>query len=513
MNLPSRRDFLACAGTSIAGITLGGCLFDAPAHKIPSELEQVITHYKDNPAKRKAAEFLIPEAKRRVSQYFDDNGKEDEQHLMRPHEVVDVDALKAGDLIANIDAAFRVRERFPWAKDLDDNTFTHYILPYRNGTNPLDQFPKAQTHWRTLLTTKDGWNRLQELYGVKTSWNELQIALENFTAAYQNTRSNDEKRAVIEHIVKYLNTDLWASKEGICYKPSKAQEKTMEQILQGKSGRCSDLTHFGRMALIAYGIPATTLRIPAWAKNDDNHQVLGVKLGDDWFAVDGTCPSPAKGSAYGYRFNGAVPKVYAEEFGNWDAASKLVKDNRAEHPWHIGFYLGTRSCIDVTKKFTKTADVIVDGLKPNAVTYLSVLNNFGAENLAAVTVEKAGKDGKAAFKDMGCATGILYFSGKDAFLAKDDQTVERLTGNGANKRYELFDLRENSRNQLCRWNNGKFEKTDFLVVTGSGKGIPVELEQNGVYAFEVSFHDSAATRKTSWDRPFVPRKDGTIERY
>ena len=511
MNQISRREFLKLGAAGAAGAVISGCRGVAKTRDYSArEIEELLRHYEHQPEKLAAARFLAGETRRRVAQLFPPGTPEQAQHRALTQEVLDVDAVTAVELSDNIEYASLARQQFPWAQELDARTFTQYVLPYRNGTMPVLQFAKPHIHWRELMLTRTGWKELQHHYGVKTSWNEKQETLDGLANAYKAANKPEGKRAALTQAIRYLNTDLWAAKEGIEYKRSNAQEKTMEQILEDKGGRCSDLTHFGLMVLRAHGIPATTVRIPAWAKFDDNHQVLGVKHDNDWLLFDGLRPVPETNASYWYQMDGAVPKVYVEEFGTWDQASKLVAENRKEHPWHIGFYLGTRSCLDLTRRFTKTIDIPVSGLEPNKRAYVSVLNNFCSDGLAAVAVENADSQGRAVFKDMGCRNDILYFTGKDAVLARDNGTSEVLRGSGMLGHYTL-DVAPSARNELCKWAHGRFGNPELAISTGSGKGVPLELEPNTVYAFRITT-DSDSGPVAFWDRPFVPRKDRTVEK-
>ncbi|WP_455497766.1 hypothetical protein [Coprobacter sp.] len=57
----------------------------------------------------------------------------------------DADIVSPGFLIRHIDKAFEQRARFPWLRDIDDETFFEYLLPYRFLNEPLD-------YWRDSLT-------------------------------------------------------------------------------------------------------------------------------------------------------------------------------------------------------------------------------------------------------------------------------------------------------------------------------------------------------------------------
>ena len=57
----------------------------------------------------------------------------------------DADAVSPAFLIRHIDRAFEQRTKFPWLRDIDDETFFEYLLPYRFLNEPLD-------YWRDSLT-------------------------------------------------------------------------------------------------------------------------------------------------------------------------------------------------------------------------------------------------------------------------------------------------------------------------------------------------------------------------
>ena len=57
----------------------------------------------------------------------------------------DADAVSPDFLIRHIDRAFEQRAKFPWLRDIDDETFFEYLLSYRFLNEPLD-------YWRDSLT-------------------------------------------------------------------------------------------------------------------------------------------------------------------------------------------------------------------------------------------------------------------------------------------------------------------------------------------------------------------------
>ncbi|MBI4146607.1 transglutaminase domain-containing protein [Candidatus Woesearchaeota archaeon] len=439
-----------------------------------------------------AAQFLLQEAEHRVAQLFPSEIREDQQHRFRPTEIPDTSRLTTRDLEQNITHAFNALQRFPWTQELDDNTFNRFVLPYRNGTNLYEQFPGI--HWRTAFSTEHGWNTLRQNYGIQTTWQELTTTLDTFAQRYRT----GNKQEVMEELIRYVNTTLWAEKEGIAYKRSNAQEKTLENILKNKGGRCTDLTHLAVMSLRAFGVPATVARVPAWGTYDDNHAVVAVRHNNRWITFDAIRP-PSEGTSYWYTFNGTpAPKIYIEEFGNWPFAS--TRDTRREQPWHTGLYLGTRSCADRTGEFIPTTTITVNGLTPGSTTHIGVANNFCSNGIAYVMPTTVRQDGTATFQDMG--RNILYFTARDAILACNDGTTETLAG-GTTRETDLSDqVPPGKTYELCRWSNGTFTRVRTITVRNARE----ELATNTAY----TLRDVASE---TMSRPFILRPDGTRETH
>ena len=147
------------------------------------ELEAVIRHFKNEPMKQQAAQFLIRNMLHRyptskaITEY--------RETLMQSNQTLDSDSLwnelktRSGTsdltyiydaavlssdyLIGNIDQAFEAWESAPWFEQVDFETFCQYILPYR----VTDEAP---TEWRNMLREKylpllDGITDPVEAYG------------------------------------------------------------------------------------------------------------------------------------------------------------------------------------------------------------------------------------------------------------------------------------------------------------------------------------------------------------
>lgn len=129
-----------------------------------AELEKVLIHYKNDSLKQEAAKFLI----RNMPACFSyqqggdmDSVKyaltlTDSHHYLEPNiiqkwniyyypglpKIYDAKIITSEYLIDNIDRAFKQWQKRPWGKYLSFEDFCEYILPYRVGNEPLENWRK-----------------------------------------------------------------------------------------------------------------------------------------------------------------------------------------------------------------------------------------------------------------------------------------------------------------------------------------------------------------------------------
>ena len=128
------------------------------------ELEQVLKHYANDSLKLEAAKFLI---RNMPAHFFYQQGREmdsikhvltftDSHHYLDPKHIQkwgnysyvdlpkihDVQIITAEYLIENIDLAFEQWHKRPWGKYLSFHDFCEYLLPYRVGNEPLENWRK-----------------------------------------------------------------------------------------------------------------------------------------------------------------------------------------------------------------------------------------------------------------------------------------------------------------------------------------------------------------------------------
>lgn len=138
-----------------------------------SELQKVLQHYHNNPLKEKAARYLIAN----MPFYYSYKGSELDsikkikvlimntdtlpQQAMAAWENIDYSTLpkiydaqiiSSSYLIRNIDHAFKKWEGCSWNKNLSFEDFCEFLLPYRIGDEPLEEWrEKYEKKYKAVL--------------------------------------------------------------------------------------------------------------------------------------------------------------------------------------------------------------------------------------------------------------------------------------------------------------------------------------------------------------------------
>lgn len=162
-----------------------------------SEIERVLSHYKNDTYKYKAAIFLIVNSVYHYSLIGSDVdsikkalSKADEYGVIDSVDqnkwkdfnfknltcVPDIKVLKADYLIKNIDLAFKVWKEKKWNRNLSFDDFCNYILPYRISDEVLD-------NWREIYHHKFN-NILDSLYNGDDALEAATILLKYLKSNY-----------------------------------------------------------------------------------------------------------------------------------------------------------------------------------------------------------------------------------------------------------------------------------------------------------------------------------------
>lgn len=255
----------------ILGFTLSlllSCTERAEMKKYRQLREKVLTHYKaeNNPLKEKAARFLLDNIKDQyaingerykafsdtIKKYFANKDTLQEKLVSVKKEkytnsiVVDINVLTAEYLIDNIDRAFASLEKAGWKNEVSFNDFCEYILPYRSGNEPLENWREKILQDSIFRLTGD---TVFHFKNVKTAANY-------FTNKHSSIKkdfliSTGEATAEIPDL-QYSVLDLLST------------------------GTCTNLSQLSIFACRSVAIPVAIDFTPHWANRSKGH---------DWVAI------------------------------------------------------------------------------------------------------------------------------------------------------------------------------------------------------------------------------------
>ena len=348
------------------------------AGKNRPELEKVLKHYSYPPAdslKLKAAEFLIINMPGKYSEYYDVPWNDvatvylrwtsvaDRQRVLNTYKFGekvrqnDVEHISANFLIDNIDLAFEAWRNRPWGKHVSFDAFCEEILPYRVGTEQLED-------WRRKALA---------------SFSDIDARLND-----PATTAVDACCMINELLPKFrMDKDF----------PS----MNFSQALASTRGPCKEMATLATFALRAHGVPVTLETTPLWVGLPNGHAWNTVRdsLGNH-ITFMGTDTNPykphqgvtyPKAKAYRHTFashkkiltaNEHIPPLLKEHAN--------MKDVTAEHNYmdtvtvHLKYHAGT----------------------PTGYVYLAIDNNGDWRPVAWTKVE----GDSARFLSIG--KGIIY---------------------------------------------------------------------------------------------------------
>jgi len=352
-----------------------------------AELERAIAESQGD--ERKAAAWLVARAP-----YRGTVGEVEATLTKQP----DAETLSASLLRSHVSKAFEAWKRWPWAREVDSDTFLRFVLPYRMTTEACED-------WRAYFLSQA----------------DLVAAVERFSEEYAAAQ---DKPPVFRRLVHFLNTEWLASR--MKYAPRGMPDLPPSVAIDQKTGRCTDLTN----ALVAlcrtFGIAATGVRTIWWPRGDSNHYWTAIydPSAKTWYDVDGGAGGPCVDAYFHIQHGGPHAKVYkvvpGEERG---AVARAVEPREGESiPPLLDWYLRCLPMVDVTRDYTRVADVTKAGLVAGRLYGLAVFNNGGLQEVCA---GRAGPTGEVTFRDVG-AENVLYFV--TSFQWKEDRLIQDLAG-------------------------------------------------------------------------------------
>ncbi|WP_160716387.1 hypothetical protein [Chitinophaga solisilvae] len=468
----------ACSTKTNAPVQLQPALTKAGANR--TEIQAVIDHYSSNPAdslKLRAALFLISGMPGRgyekyaladsglnnveinLFQYkFKDSIRKMKEHLekLRGKEIIfenkgfreDIQHISAQQLIENIDCAFSVKEQ-PWAKHLSFAQFCEYILPYRMGEEPLQ-------NWRKRFYTQTAW--------ITDSCMDKSVLA---TSAFIN---DSIKRG---YSYKHL---------GLFYYPGNLN---LQQLNDLTGGRCQDLNMIACYWFRAAGLPVASEFTPFWANsNFGGHLWLSILDKDGRFVpITAGYDNPRRDTL---PFENKLAKAYRIMYSV--QANSLAAATRGKET--IPPHLANEHLADITDEYIPATNITIRLQHTDTgshYAYLGVLNGeswqivgWGKINASrdSATFLKAGQN--VIYIPMVIVNNNYEIAG-DPFLLNNKGETEWLIPSG--KKTELvFNEVDGSRwlnmdrkYHLIYWNKGKWED---LEGTQTIVGDPQVLKKN-----------------------------------
>lgn len=403
------------------------------------ELEKVLEHYAKDSLKLKAAQFLISNMPGQVghdsaliqqlqpvydkhvaiSETYDWKrpvGWQKEINKLWERETIDisrypmkqdVNTVKAGWLIKEIDLAFKTWQENDYTKDAPFDDFCRYILPYRF----CDKFILDSNR-------QELYNRHHGLFNDKTK---------NFRTI------TDSLHFLYSSISHSAGT---AASMPIC---------TISAYEQLKRGVCEDQTRFNAHLMSALGMAVVTDFVPGWGNRTNGHGWNALIIDGKTYPFepfwdkerwkyDRIYNNETFDLQYG-RFR--LPKVFRHTFEYYlEGPMADEKENRENIP---GLFKNPRKR-DVSSHYFKVSDVIVEltEMKPDNTNYC-YLCVYDAKGMTWTPVQWSKVEGnQALFKDMG--RDIVYLPAfyqdgtvipaASAFILGQNGKCEKIKRNG-----------------------------------------------------------------------------------
>ncbi len=207
--------------------------------------------------------------------------------------------------LGNVQTTFTAIDNAPWGKDIPEDIFLHYVLPYRVNNENLDSF------------------RIKYYDEIKARINSI---------------TNIEEAA--------LEINHWCH-EKVTYQAADIRTSAPMSTILSARGRCGEESTFVVAALRTAGIPARQVYSPRWAHSDDNHAWVEIWSGDNWYYLGACEPQPVFDRGWFTEPARRAMLVHTKAFGSYNGneSTIIVKDN----------YAG----INNLSKYAQTKDVFV----------------------------------------------------------------------------------------------------------------------------------------------------------
>jgi transglutaminase-like putative cysteine protease len=276
----------------------------------------------------------------------------------------DLASMTGDALLDNVRLARQAEQDFPWGKQVDDELFRSFVLPYRVSQEPFVQ----------------GW-RDQFLY-------ELQPRLKNMTMT--------EAALEVNH---------WCH-EKVTYQPSDSRDQDPLTTIRAGLGRCEEEMIFAICALRSVGIPARQCYTPYWAHTDDNHAWTEVWADGHWHYFGACEPEPVLDKGWFTNSAARTMLVVSQSYGDYHGTEPVLRR------YGRSTLINSTAVYGNTRKLTVT--LLDENGKPLPKTK-AIFNLFNYGCLMPAMALETGADGTAKIT---CGLGDWFISaGKDSLAA------------------------------------------------------------------------------------------------
>lgn len=273
-------------------------------------------------------------------------------------------SIQADYLIRNIDLAVDEWQSGLWAKHLVFEEFCEYILPYRFGSERIEE-------WREKLIKK---------YKHRIDW----------------LNGYDQKRNSAYWAALYLNQEI--DKEGQ-YMPPVPFDHTVSYLDNMKIGDCADYAIYAMYIMRACGVPVSVDYTPQWPNRSKRHiwNVLHNNNGKDIAFLGGDIDP-----GFPHYPSDKFAKIFRHTFAYQQESLFAIKGDE-----EIPREFDTPFIKDVSNRYFEGIDIQIE-LSPsiktrNKTAYLAVFDN---QTWIPIHWGQIGKNRKVKFSDMG--KGIVY---------------------------------------------------------------------------------------------------------
>lgn len=218
----------------------------------------------------------------------------------KPKILPDPQNLKSEFLIAHLEQAYQTRNKYGWAKEVNNELFYAGVIGYRAGRERLPSSKDETTE--SYLFNRERFDQLH----LGVSFDDFHGKINEFNRRYKEAKDPAAKTKVMEDLIHYVNTDILVVSAGKKYAPRGPEDKFwFNAVTQG--GRAGDRCRASTYILRALGIPAVEVGVPHWGDVDGNHGWIEITMPFATFSIDGPHANEKQAAKY----------YHAQGFESW----------------------------------------------------------------------------------------------------------------------------------------------------------------------------------------------------